>query len=57
MQRNRGKQQNGKDQRSRQENQRYQGNILCIDGLNKGQKWYAEAEDIKKWWQEYREEL
>ena len=35
MQRNRGKQQNGK------ENQRYQGNISCKDGLNKGQKWYG----------------
>ena len=29
----------GKDQRSLQENQRYQGNIFCKDGLNKGQKW------------------
>ena len=36
--RNRGKQQNGKDQRSPQENQRYQGNISCKDGLSKGQK-------------------
>ena len=33
-----GKQQNGKDQRSLQENQRYQGNISCKDGLDKGQK-------------------
>ena len=50
---------NGKDQRSLQENQRYQGNISCKDGLNKGQKWYGptEAEDIKKRWQEYTEEL
>ena len=40
MQRNRGKQQNGKGQRSLQENQRYQGNISCKDGLKKGQKWY-----------------
>ena len=23
-----------------QENQRYQGNISCKDGLDKGQKWY-----------------
>ena len=40
-------------------NQRYQGNISCKDGLNKGQKWYdlTEAEDIKKRWQEYTEEL
>ena len=37
---------------------RYQGNISCKDGLDKGQKWYGptEAEDIKKRWQEYREE-
>ena len=34
--------------RSLQENQRYQGNISCKDGLDKGQKWYGpnEAEDI-----------
>ena len=39
-------------------NQRYQGNISCKHGLNKGQKWYGtEAEDIKKKWQEYTEEL
>ena len=59
MQRNRGKQQNGKNQRSFQENKRYQGNISCKDGLNKGQKWYGltEAEDIKKRWQENTEEL
>ena len=38
-------------------NQRYQGNIACKDGHNKGQKWSgpAEAEDIKKRWQEYTE--
>ena len=59
MQRNRGKQQNGKDQISLQENQRHQGNISCKDGLNKGQKWCGlkEAEDIKKGWQENTEEL
>ena len=59
MQRNRGKQQNGKDQRSLQENQRYQGNISCKDGLDKGQNCpdLTEAEDIKKRWQEYTEEL
>ena len=57
MQRNRGKQQNGKDQRSLQENQKYQGNISCKDGLDKGQKCrvLTEAEDIKKRWQEYTE--
>ena len=27
--------------RSLQENQRYQGNISCKDGQNKGQKWYG----------------
>ena len=59
MQRNRGKEQNGKDQRSLQENWRYQGNISCKDGLDKGQKWSGpkEAEDIKKRWQKYTEEL
>ena len=38
---------------------RYQGNISCKDGLNKGQKCMdlTEAEDIKKRWQEYTEEL
>ena len=58
-QRNRGKQQNGKDQKSLKENQRYQGNVSCKDGLDKGQKWYGpiEAKDIKKRWQEYTEEL
>ena len=40
-------------------NQRYQGNTSCKDGLNKGQNGLdlAEAEDIKKRWQEYMEEL
>ena len=41
MQKNRGKHQNGKAQRSLQENQRYQGNISCKDGHNKGQKQYG----------------
>ena len=38
---------------------RYQGNISCKDGLNKGEKWYGSnrAEDIKKMWQEDTEEL
>ena len=39
MQRNRGKQKNGKNQRSLQENWRYQRNTSCIDRVNKGQKW------------------
>ena len=57
MQRNRGKQQNGKDQRSLQENWRYQGNISGKIGHNKGQKCYGlEVEEIKKRWQEYTEE-
>ena len=58
MYRNRGKQQNGKDQKSLHENQRYQRNISCKDGHNKGQKWYdlTEAKNIKKKWQEYTEE-
>ena len=57
MQRIRGKQQNGKEQRSLQENQRHQAS--CKDGHNKGQKQYGpnRAEYIKKRWQEYTEEL
>ena len=59
MQRDRGKQQNGKDQRSLQENQRYQENISFKDGHNKGQKQYGpnRVEDSKKRQQEYTEEL
>ena len=59
MQRNRGKQQNGKDQGFLQKNQRYQRNISCKDGLNKGKSGrdLNEAEDIKKRWQEYTDEL
>ena len=59
MQRNRGKQQNGKDYRSLEENQRYQGNISCKMGLIKDRNGMdlTEAEDIKKRWQEYAEEL
>ena len=38
---------------------RYQGNISCKDGLNKDRNGInlTEAEDIKKRWQEYTEEL
>ena len=38
---------------------RYQENISCKDGHNKGRKGndLTEAEQIKKRWQEYREEL
>ena len=50
---------NGKDQRYFQENWRYQGNISCKDGYNKGQKWYGpnRSTDITKRQQEYTEEL
>ena len=59
MQRNKRKEQNGKVQRYLQENQRYQENISCKDGLDKGQIQYdlTEAEDIEKRWQEYTEVL
>ena len=59
MQRNRGKQQNGKDQRSCQENQRYQGNISCKMGTIKDRNGrdLMETKDIQKRWQEYTEEL
>ena len=53
------KKQNRKDQRSLHENQRYQGNISFKDGLNKDRNGMdlTEAEDIKKRWKEYTEEL
>ena len=59
MQRNRGKQQNERDEQYLQENWRYQGNISCKDGHDKEQngKDLTEAEDIKKRWQEYTEKL
>ena len=55
MQKNRGKQQNGKDQRSLQEIQR-QGTFHVKMGTIKGinGRDLTEAEDIKKW-QEYTE--
>ena len=56
-----GKQQNGKDyiQRSLQENWRYQRNFNArIDTIkDKNSKDLTEAEEIKKRWQEYTEEL
>ena len=57
MQRNIGKQQNGKDQRSLQGNQRYEMNISCKMGTIKGRNGMdlTEAEDIKKRRQEYTE--
>ena len=60
MQRDREYQQNGKDQRSLQENWRYQGNISCKNGHNKeqnGLKDLTESEEINKRQQEYTEEL
>ena len=50
----------GKTQRFFEENWRYQRNISCKDGHNKGHrnsKDLTEAEEIKKRWQEYTEEL
>ena len=59
MQRNKGKQQSGKDSRSRQENERYHGITSCKDGLDKDRNGVdlTEAEDMKKKWQEFIEKL
>ena len=57
MQRSRGKQYNGKDQRSFQENQKYQGNAEMGSIKNRNGMDLTEVEDIKKRWQEYTEEL
>ena len=59
MQRNRGKQQNGKDQRSLQENRDIKGTFHAKMGTIKDRNGMdlTEAEDIKKSWQEYTEEL
>ena len=59
MQRNRGKQQNGKDKRFLKENQRQQGNNSPKDGTVKDRNvmYLRGAEEIKKKWQEYTEEL
>ena len=56
-QKNREKQQNGKDQRSIQENQRYKENIHARMGMIKDRngKDLRETEEIKKRWQEYIE--
>ena len=50
MQRNKRKQENGKDQRSLQENWRYKGNISYKNGHNKGQtsKDLTEAEILRR---------
>ena len=55
MQRNRGKQQNGKDQRSLQENQKYEGIFHTKLGTikDRNDKDLPEAEEIKKRWREY----
>ena len=49
----------GKDQRTLQENWRYQGDILPKDGYNQRHKRWkpSDAEEIKKTWKEYTEEL
>ena len=49
----------GKTQRALQENWRYQGNISCKDSTinDRNGKDLTAAEDIKKRWQEYTEEL
>ena len=60
MQRNRGKQQNEKDQGFLQENQRYyQGTCYAKMGTikDRNSKDLTEVEDIKKKWQEYTEQL
>ena len=36
---------------------RYQGNISCKDGFNKGQKWYRPSRSKRQRWQKYTEEL
>ena len=53
------KQQRGKDQRSLQENWKRQGSILPKDGHNKDKYGgdLVDAEEIKKRWKEYTEEL
>ena len=57
MQRNRGKQSNGKDQRSLQEDikETFHARIGMIKGRNG--KDLREAEEVKKKWQEYTDEL
>ena len=49
----------GKTRDLLKKNQRYQANISCKNGLNKGQKRYrpTEAEDFKKRWQKYTEKV
>ena len=55
MQRNKGKQQNGKDQKFRDTNGVFHAKIGTIKDRNG--IYLTEAEDIKKRWQKYTEEL
>ena len=59
MQRNRGKQQNGKDQRSLKKIRNTKGTFHAKTGTIKDRNGMdlTEAKDIKKRWQEYTEEL
>ena len=59
MQKNRGKQQNRKDQRSLQETRDNKGTFHAkMDSIkDRNSMDLTEAEDIKKRWQEYTEEL
>ena len=59
MQRNRGKEQNGKDQRSLQKIRDTKGTLHAKMGSIKDRNGMdlTEEEDIKKRWQEYTEEL
>ena len=59
MKGNRGKQQNGKDKRSLEENWRYQGIFHAKMYIirNRNGKDLTEAEEIKKRWQGYIQEL
>ena len=59
MQINRGKQQNGKDQRTLQENQNTKGTFHAKMGSVKDRNGIdlTEAEDINKKWQGYTKEL
>ena len=59
MQRNRGKKQNEKDQKSLQETEDVKGIFHTKMGIVKDRNGIdlTEAEDIKKKWQEYTEEL
>ena len=53
------KQQNGKDYRSLQENWKHQGSILSKEGKinDKNGRDLVDAEEIKKRWKDYQEEL